>query len=169
MPNKTIYVSETDASLFEEAKNIAGEALSSVIVRALREYVTRNSQKAKGMKEIALQVGMDQYEREQRFVGAEVGEWKGFSDDKEWYMRSIIYRSQKGNWVVYLVTICKGSLLTNKKLWKASGDYLIDSKSAELIVGKTPEEIQKKLPSTLFTALKEIANRDEKPIEYLDI
>ena len=36
MGNKTIYVSEKDEVLFNRAKEIAGEALSSVIARALQ-------------------------------------------------------------------------------------------------------------------------------------
>ena len=51
MPNKTIYVSEQDVSLFEEAKDIAGGALSSVIARALREYVSKHQKKTQGMKQ----------------------------------------------------------------------------------------------------------------------
>ena len=50
MPNKTIYVSEKDATLFEEAKEIAGEALSSVIVRAISEFVSRSREMKKGNK-----------------------------------------------------------------------------------------------------------------------
>jgi EXLDI family protein len=169
MPNKTIYVSEQDASLFEEAKNIAGEALSSVISRALREYVSRRQQKDKGMKEVSLKIGSEGTEREQRFVGAQVGEWTGFSDDKEWWLSAKIYRTQKNNWAIYFVHECKASLLMNKTLWKVSGDYLINAKSAELLVTTKPEGIKQKLPKELYKKLQELAERDEKPVEYLDI
>ncbi len=169
MPNKTIYVSEQDASLFEEAKNIAGEALSSVISRTLREYVSRHQQKDKGMKEVSLKIGSDGAEREQRFVGAKVGDWSGFSDDKEWLLSAKIYRTQKNNWAVYFVREGKASILTNKKLWKASGDYLINARSAELLVTTKPEGLKQKLPTILYKKLQEIVERDEKPIEYLDI
>ncbi|HEY4876569.1 MAG TPA: hypothetical protein VIH86_13410, partial [Puia sp.] len=63
MGNRTIYVSEKDESLFERAKEIAGEALSSVIARALREYVTRNEEKGKGMKEITVKIGQHDSQR----------------------------------------------------------------------------------------------------------
>ena len=169
MPNKTIYVSDQDVTLFEEAKNIAGEALSSVISRALKEYVARHQEKAKGMKEIALKVGSSGAEREQRFVGAQVGDWSGFSDDKQWWLSAAIYRTQKNNWAIYFVHVCKASLLTNKKQWKESGDYLINSKSSELLVATTPEGLKNKLPIELFKKLKELAEREETPVEYLDI
>src|SRR6185312_11227688 len=98
MPNKTIYVSQEDASLFEQAKELAGEALSSVIAIALREYVTRHQQRAKGMKEVTLRVGNTNAESEKKFVGSERGNWQGFSDDKVWWMQASIYSTQKGNW-----------------------------------------------------------------------
>lgn len=169
MPNKTIYVSEADASLFEEAKQLAGEALSSVISIALHEYVARHQQKAKGMKEVSVPVGMHDAESEKRFVGNSVGKWQGFSDDKEWWMQSTIYRTQKGNWAIHLVTICKASLLTDKKAWKESGDYLINPKHAELIVGTKAKDFEKKLPNELYSTLMNLMEKEEKPIEYLDI
>src|SRR5271155_2711155 len=124
MGNKTIYVSEKDESLFEHAKEIAGEALSSVIARALREYVSRHDEKEKGMKEISVKVGMDNSQREQRFIGQEVGKWSGFSDDKVWLMDAKIYRTQKGKWAILLHHSTKATLLTNPKAWKKNGDYL---------------------------------------------
>ncbi len=169
MPNKTIYVSEADASLFEEAKQLAGEALSSVISIALREYVARHQQKAKGMKEVSLRVGSHDVESEKRFVGSTIGKWQGFSDDKQWWMQATIYHTQKDNWAVHVITVCKASLLTDKKAWKESGDYLINPWHAELFVGTKPKDFEKKLPSDLYTTLVNLLEKEEKPVEYLDI
>ena len=169
MPNKTIYVSSEDASLFEQAKDLAGEALSSVIAIALREYVARHQQKAKHMQEISVLVGSSNAEYEKRFVGTPLGKWQGFSNDKVWWMEGTIYRTQKNNWVVYLVTVCKASLLTNKKEWKESGDYLINPRHAELVVSNTPKDFAKKLPQDLYATLVNTFEKEEKPVEYLDI
>lgn len=169
MSNKTIYVSESDAKLFEEAKEIAGEALSSVISTALREYVSRRQKKTKGMKDISVHVGKADVEREKRFVGYRVGGWKGFSDDKEWWMDASIYCTQKDNWVVYLSTICKASLLTDRKAWKVSGDYLTNYRQSELIIGSDINDFKNKLPQELFETLTVLMEKDEKPVEYLDI
>jgi len=169
MPNKTIYVSEQDASLFEEAKNIAGEALSSVIARALREFVTRHQKKAQGMKEISLMVGKADAEQEKRFIGTQIKSWDGFSDDKVWWMRAVIYKTQKGNWVVHLSTLSKATLLTNKKAWKESGDYLINPGKSELIIGQTIKDFDHKLPHELYFILIGLMEKEEKPVEYLDI
>jgi|SRR5579885_610942 len=169
MPNKTIYVSEKDASLFDQAKELAGEAVSSVIVRALGEFVARHQSKQKGMREVSVTVGVAGAEREQRFIGAMVGKWSGFSDDKEWFLKALIYHTQKSNWAVLVETVCKASLLTNKKEWKESGDYLINPKRSELFVGKSPEALKDKLPRELFITLSEHAKQYEIPVEYLDI
>ncbi len=169
MPNKTIYVSEKDESLFEQAKEIAGETLSTVIVRALREFVSRYQDKQKGMKEISVKVGLHGAQREQKFIGTPLGKWSGFSDDKVWFLKATIYRTQKENWAILLETVCKASLLTNKKEWKESGDYLINPQKSELIVGRSSEELKSKLPKALYISLTEYEKQYESPVEYLDI
>jgi EXLDI family protein len=169
MPNKTIYVSEADLRLFDQAKELAGEALSSVISRALREYVARNQKKAQGMKDISIMIGKAHAESEKRFVGQIVGSWQGFSTDKQWWMKATIYRTQKGNWAVHLTTVVKASLLTNKKQWKESGDYLVNAHESQLTVGQKTTDFEKKLPTDLFTTLKHLMEKDETPVEYLDI
>lgn len=169
MPNKTIYVSEQDVTLFEKAKEIAGEALSSVISIALREYVAKHEKKAQGMKEISVRIGKSEAEREVRFVGVESGKWQGFDDSKEWWMQATIYRTQKSNWAVHLVTVSKATLLTNRRAWKASGDYLIDARNAVLHIGVTPKDFEKLLPLELHKTLVQLMDKNEKPVEYLDI
>lgn len=169
MPNKTIYVSDEDLPLFDEAKTIAGEALSSVIARALKEYVGRNREKAKGMKEIILKVGSHNSEREQRFTGQEVGKWSGFSDDKVWLMDAKIFRTQKGNWAILLSHSTKATLLTNPDAWRKNAEYLENTTKSELIVGQNLNQLKEKLPNLLYATLEDIAKKYETPVEYLDI
>lgn len=169
MGNKTIYVSEKDEELFNHAKEIAGETLSTVIARALKEFISRHEEKEKGMKEIAVKVGRQGSESEKRFVGKKIGDWKGFSDNKEWYLGATIYLTQKNNVVVHLITISKASLLTNKDEWKMSGDFLVNSRKYELFIGKTPEELKNKIPHSLYEKITDLMEQVENPIEYLDI
>jgi EXLDI family protein len=169
MSNKTIYVSDKDEPLFDKAKEIAGEALSSVISRALREYVARNEKKGEKMKEIAIKVGSHDSEREQRFVGVKVGKWSGFSDDKVWLMEATIYQTQKKNWAVHLKQNTKATLLTDPQEWHSSGDYLENGQGSELIVGKDINNLKEKLPASLFATLQDVTKRYETPVEYLDI
>ncbi|HVA96816.1 MAG TPA: EXLDI protein [Candidatus Acidoferrales bacterium] len=169
MGNKTIYVSDKDESLFNRAKEIAGEALSSVIARALREYVSRHEEKEKGMKEISVKIGQSNSQREQRFIGQEVGKWSGFSDDKVWLMDAKIYRTQKENWAILLHQSAKATLLTNPKEWSKNADYLEQTNGTELIVGENLSSLEKKLPKSLFSTLEDLETRFENPVEYLDI
>ena len=169
MPNKTIYVSDSDATLFEEAKEIAGVALSSVISKALREYVARHAKKENGMKEISLLVGKYDAELEKRFIGVRVAGWKGFSDDKEWWMDATIFRTKKGNWAVHITTVCKATLLTDRKAWKESGDYLTNPRESKLLIGSSFKDFAQKVPSDLLSTLKNLIEQDETPIEFLDI
>ena len=169
MGNKTIYVSEKDEQLFDRAKDIAGEALSTVIARALREFVSRHEKQAQGMKEISVKVGQLNTQREQRFIGQEIGKWSGFSDNKEWLMDAKIYRTQKGNWAILLHQSAKATLLTNPKEWSKNAEYLEQTKGSELIVAETLENLKSKLPRALYLTLEDLATRFENPVEYLDI
>lgn len=169
MPTKTIYVSEQDAPVFEEARTVAGETLSSIIVRALREFLARQQQKKSGLEEITVRTGSRRSEQEQRFYGIKVGDWKGFSDDHEWWMQARIYTTQKGNWAVLLTQVCKASLLTDRQRWQEHGDYLLDSRRSDLLVASKPEELKDKIPSDLLSFLKDLAVRADQPVTYLDI
>ena len=51
MPNKTIYVKDTDLPLFEKAEALGGETLSATIATALRRFVEVEEAKAGGMLE----------------------------------------------------------------------------------------------------------------------
>jgi EXLDI family protein len=165
MPNKTIYVSQADAPVFEQAQQIAGEALSSVIAKALREYVSRHQEKEKGMKEVAVKVGAKGSEREQRFVAADLGKWKGLSEDKEWRLEASIFRTQKGNWAVHLETKGRADWAKGKD-WK---DYVEDQRHAELIVAATAGEFAGKVPTALISHIDNLAEREKSPVDYLDI
>ena len=168
MPNKTIYVSEQDVSLFEEAKDIAGGALSSVIARALREYVSKHQKKTQGMKEVSVKVGSHNSQRDQRFIGEEIGKWSGFSDDKIWLMDAKIYQTKKGNWAILLRHSSKATLLTNPHEWQKNAEYL-DAAKTDLIVGENLSKLKKKLPLSLYATIEDVSKKYEAPVEYLDI
>jgi EXLDI family protein len=169
MPNKTIYVSQEDESLFEEARQLAGESLSAVIVRALREFVVRQKEKEKSMKEITVQVGPKESTREQRFIGLQIGNWNGVDEDRTWMLEAQVYLTQKKNWAVLLTQTSKVSLVTNTIKWIADGDFLVDPTRSELYVAETPAGFEGKLPSGLVSAIVEMEKKTVTPIEFLDI
>ncbi len=169
MANKTIYVSDKDENVYKEAKEIAGEALSSVISKALREFVDRSKALKGEMREISVGVGSKDAIREQRFIGNQVGKWRGFSRDKEYWQQAKIYETQKGSVAIHLTTVCKANLITNPKDWKKKGEYLQDVSSAELLVAKKPKDLKDKISDDLLKKAEDALKKEEKKIEYLDI
>lgn len=169
MANKTIYVSQKDEKLFEEAQTLAGEALSSVIATALREFVARSKSQLDGMKEISIEVGSKGSEREQRFIGSQIGKWQGLSDDKLLLQKADIYITNKRNLAILLTTLSKASLLTNPQEWKESGAYLENIYSSELLVAEKAEQFIGKIPEKLLRVVEDSFSKEEKTVEYLDI
>jgi EXLDI family protein len=167
MPNKTIYVSDKDEPLFAKAQKLGDDALSAVIVRAIKEFVARNQDNDPAMTEITVQVGASGVEREQRFAGRELTKWQGMSDDKVWWMEAVIYKTKKDNWAVWLTTVAKTELLVNgAKNWL---DWADNPRRSELLVAKTVAELQPKLPTALFSVLSGLSDQTENEAEYLDI
>jgi EXLDI family protein len=167
MPNKTIYVSEKDEKVFEQAQKLGNDALSAVIVRAIKEFVARNQDRRDGLTEITVQVGLESSGREQKFVGREIGKWQGTDDSKEWWMEAVLYKTQKDNLAVWLTTVAKAELLIHgAKNWL---DWADNPRRSELLVGKTVAELKDKLPAALSSTLEDLTARDEAEVEYLDI
>ena len=57
VPNRTIYVSEDDQSLYQRAQELAGGNLSSAISAALKRYVELEDARAAGFDDITVKVG----------------------------------------------------------------------------------------------------------------
>lgn len=169
MSNKTIYVSQKDEALFDEAKNLAGEALSTVIAQALRDYVAKQKSHSTGMKEIVVHTGPQTARLEQRFYGKKVGKWQGFSANGEDWQTAVIYLTQKDNWAILLTTVCKASLLLDKKQWKANGEHLTHKESAELIVASSIAELENTLPLSLYFEVQATAEGKNQVSSFLDI
>lgn len=166
MPNKTIYVSDKDEKVFEEAQKLGDDALSAVIVRALKEFVARNSKKGAGMSEIKVRVGSKPVEREQRFMGKEMVRWSGTSDDKVWWMEARVYTTQKGNWAVLLTTVAKTELLLHgARNWM---DWADSPRRSELLVAEKIDELKEKVPANLLATIRNLDDQGGKP-EFLDI
>ena len=57
MPNRTIYVADTDLPIFEKAQKLAGDNLSAAIAQALHYFVEKEEAKRSGFEEITVKVG----------------------------------------------------------------------------------------------------------------
>lgn len=114
MPQKTIYVKDTDLSLWEKAETMGGENLSATIAEALKRFVEIEEAKATGMKEQEIEVGVfsdrsSADTRKIRFIGKQIA--------SAW-----VYSGQTGSqddrgtdYELYLTK--KGKLLLCRKHW----------------------------------------------------
>lgn len=75
MPNKTIYVSDDDLSLFERAQELSGDNLSAAVVRALRRFIEIEEARKGGLDEITVIVGTSGAHRHKRFIGVRLARW----------------------------------------------------------------------------------------------
>ncbi|MFI6871249.1 EXLDI protein [Nocardia sp. NPDC050406] len=171
MPNKTIYVSDDDLTLFTRAQELVGGNLSGAIVTALRRYIELEEGRQEGFEEIVLPVGHNGV-RQVRFSGALLGEHRDWTDSRQEHIR--VYRSRKGkfvlhehfaNWDEYVsetnwlkdVTNWRKMLGIGDPSW---GDY-------NLTIVDTLGELKGKMPDVLFQRVADIAERP--PVEDLDI
>jgi EXLDI family protein len=169
MANKTIYVSNKDENVYKEAQKIAGEALSSVISRALKEFVDRSKALKGEMRQISVGVGPENSTREQRFIGNQVGKWKGFSRDKAYWQTANIYETQKNYIVVHLTTVSKAEAVTDPKNWKNTTGAKKDIKNSELLIAKKVTEFSDKVAPELLTKVKDSLKKEEVKVDYLDL
>jgi len=100
MPNRTIYVSDDDLPVFEEAQRLAGANLSATIARALRRFVDAERPRAAGFEEITVQVGKAVH-IPQRFLGRTLA--KGQSGERAEPQREVyeVFQTAKGRFALH--------------------------------------------------------------------
>ncbi|HSS34836.1 MAG TPA: EXLDI protein, partial [Patescibacteria group bacterium] len=98
MPNKTIYVSEGDLTLYQQAQELAGGNLSAAIANALRRFIDVEEARREGFDEIVVRVGPGAG-RKVRFTGVLLGTWANSSWSRYELFR--VYRSRSGKYVVH--------------------------------------------------------------------
>ncbi|HEY6736405.1 MAG TPA: EXLDI protein [Candidatus Saccharimonadia bacterium] len=167
MPNKTIYVSQDDQALYDRAQQLAGDNLSAVLVRALKEFITRSEAQAKGLKEIVVQVGTKGLQQEKRFNGRLLIKWQGAGDHNDWYTARV-FKTAKGQWAVELTKQANLDLFRQRDFWRTA-DYFEYTPDTQLLVFASIQEAEGQLPSALIKLMRQAQTKDEAPVEYLDI
>jgi EXLDI family protein len=167
MPNKTIYVSNEDQIVYERAQQLAGDNLSAVLVRALKEFITRNESQAKGLKEIVVQVGTKGLQQEKRFNGRLLIKWQGAGDHNDWYTARV-FKTAKNQWAVETTKQPNLDVFRRRDFWRTA-DYFEYTPDTQLLVFASLEEAEGKLPSALLKLMQQAQSKDEAPVEYLDI
>ena len=97
--NKTIYVSEDDLPLFEEAQKLFGGNLSAVIAHALRLFVESRNQGGE-FEDITVVVGGLEDRRSERFSGRHIADWRHL-DSQGTALVFSVYRTRRRRWALY--------------------------------------------------------------------
>ena len=178
MPSKTIYVSDEDMPVYQQAQGLAGGNLSAAITAALRRYVEVGQAGQDGYQEVTVQIGCAA-RRKVRFSGFLLGEWGQSVGGRVEVLR--VYRTRKGRFAVHRDRSPEGT-------WKAgsSGDgspggwrsylgYLglgdqrwsFIQGDATLEIADSLAELRDKLPPEFYDMVASMG--DESAVEDLDI
>jgi EXLDI family protein len=172
VPNKTIYVSEGDLSIYQRAQELSGGNLSAAIAAALRRYVDIEEGRREGFDEIVVRVGTKP-RRKIRFVGVLLGEWAETTSGR--FNTYRVYRSRTGKFVVHIERSEAYSVVDAQGKpagWRGYlgiGDLSYGSVPAEstIEVVESLDELRKRIPPQLYDM---VASSAQQPVvEDLDI
>lgn len=174
MPNKTIYMSDDDAPLYQRAQELAGGNLSAAISAALRRYVDAEEGRQEGYEEIIVTVGTGAG-RKVRFSGMLLGEWQRSTSTRTESIR--VYRSRTGKFVVHTERSPEWTTPDGDKWttgwrgwignWSPNQTHTYISGEATLKVADTVEALRELVPAELYDVVAAVAA--QPPVEDLDI
>ena len=172
VPNKTIYVSDGDLPLYQQAQELAGGNLSAAISAALRRYVELEAGRREGFEEIIVRVGLGRG-RKVRFTGILLGEWLDSSPSRVEAFH--VYRGRTGKFVLHVERSPDYRMLDAEGKpagWRGYlgiGNISYGSSPGEstLEVIATLDELREKIPSQLYDMVAGPAQRPA--VEDLDI
>jgi EXLDI family protein len=172
VPNKTIYVSDGDLRLYQQAQELAGGNLSSAITTALRRYVDVEEGRLEGFAEITVRVG-PKGDRKKRFTGRLLGEWGNSTNSRMEMFR--VYGTRTGKFVLH---VNKSPEWAGRdadgnpagwRSWFGLGNYnwTFSSGESTLEVFDSVEPMREKVPPQLYDMV--VAAVSEPTVEDLDI
>jgi len=173
MPNKTIYVSDSDLPLFQRAQEVTGGSLSAAITQALRRLVDAEEARQAGFAEVTVKVGTGTSRRQQRFHGVPLGEWS--RSDRSHVESYRVWRSRQGRYVLHVETSEQwvhtagpdGQVTGWRKHLAGDQQWGQIPASARLEVFETLDEMEPKVPAELLAIVS--ANAELPEVEDLDI
>jgi EXLDI family protein len=172
VPNKTIYVSDSDIPLYERAQAVAGGNLSAAIVAAIRRYVELEEGRKEGFDEVIVRVGPGKG-RKVRFVGLLLGEWVNSSNSRFETFR--VYRGRTGKFVVHVERSPGFTMVDGEGKpagWRGYfgiGNVSYGSTPGEstLEVVESLDQLRERIPPQLYEMVAGSAK--QPPVEDLDI
>lgn len=101
MPNRTIYVADTDLPIFEKAQQLAGDNLSSTIAQALRRFVEVEEAKESGYQEITVRVGKVRPLLQKQFRGRKLASQRLHLAQRARMLTLVVYQTIHGRFALY--------------------------------------------------------------------
>lgn len=172
VPNKTIYVSDGDLSLYQRAQELAGGNLSAAIAAALRRFVELQESLQAGFEEVTVRVGLGSG-RKVRFTAALVGEWMDTRQGRAETFR--VFRGRRGKYVLHVERSADFWMVGpdgKPAGWRGHlgiGDVRYGStpRESSLEVVDTLDELRDKVPAELFEIVARSARQPN--LEELDV
>ncbi|MGH1564426.1 EXLDI protein [Mumia sp. DW29H23] len=172
MPNKTIYVSDSDLPLFQRAQELVGGNLSKAISSALRRFVDVEEGKLEGFSEITVHVGPGKAQRT-RFVGVLLAEWGRSTKDRAEQFR--VYQGRTGKFVLHTQRTpettwtagADGKATGWRKYVAADQTWGTGAATSTVDVYETLEELAAHIPTELYDLVKNTT--DHAVVEDLDV
>ncbi|KAA1424892.1 EXLDI protein [Mumia zhuanghuii] len=172
MPNKTIYVSDSDLPLYQRAQELVGGNLSKAISTALRRFVEAEEGKLEGFSEITVKVGVGKTQRT-RFVGVLLAEWGRSTKDRVEHYR--VYQGRTGKFVVHTerspettwTAGADGKASGWRKYVASDQTWGTGAATSTVDVYETAADLEAHVPAELYALVK--ATADHAPVEDLDV
>ena len=101
MPNRTIYVADSDLPIFEKAQQLAGDNLSATIAQALRRFVTTEEAKESGYEEITVRVGKGRPYLQKQFRGRKLASQRLHLGPEARMLTLTVYQTVHGRFALY--------------------------------------------------------------------
>ena len=101
MPNRTIYVADTDLPTFEKAQQLAGGNLSATIAQALRRFVEAEEASAGGYEEITVALGKGRPYVKKQFRGRLLARRHTALRNKARTLTLVVYQTVHGRFALY--------------------------------------------------------------------
>lgn len=101
MPNRTIYVADSDLPVFEKAQQLAGDNLSATIAQALRRFVEVEEAREGGYEEITVRVGKGKPYMQKQFQGRKLATRRLNIAQEARLLTLVVYQTVHGRFALY--------------------------------------------------------------------
>jgi EXLDI family protein len=182
MPNRTIYVADTDLPVFEKAQRLAGGNLSATIAQALRRFVETEEAKESGYEEITVRVGKGRPYAQKQFRGRLLAKRRLNISGKARLLTLEVYQTAHGRFALYARTSpnwnwSEHSRLRHRQVHAGDWDWdmsvsgwgaAFEPEEHRLDVFENLETLKDALPTEMYeNAVRYLQHGDD--IEFLDI